>query len=153
MKRFVALTTLGMLALTPLLAADKASASLAWPDRDLARFVFEHLDLSSFRNSTGPRRKTGQRTFKDLNISPTRVTDTEAASDDDWLYSIQVLGKRERDGIQEVMICFRDIAQNGGSYSSVDHYVLRLIEGRAIALAFTEEAKAEASGCNRARGR
>jgi hypothetical protein len=142
------LATVAAVAL-PLAAAESSST---WPDRDLAKFVFEHLDISSFRNSTGPRRRTGQRTSKDLGVRPNRVSDVEAASDDnEWLYSVRILGRADynKDGAQEVLICFQDMARDGGSYATVVHLVLQLVEGRAIALAFNDESRAEAAGCKR----
>lgn len=142
---------LGAAASMALLSAEGVQAS-TWPDRDLAKFIFERLDISSFRNSTGPRRRADQRTFKDLGISPNRVSDVEAASDDKgWLYSVRVLGRADynKDGVQEVLICFRDVAHDGGTYRSMDHFVLQLIDGRAIALAFNDESRAEAEGCKR----
>jgi hypothetical protein len=90
----------GAIAALPLAAAD-GSVSKTWPDRSLAQFVFEHLDLSSFGNSTGPRRRPGQRLFKDLGIHPDKVSDTEAASTQgEWLYSVRILGKHDY-GMQE----------------------------------------------------
>ncbi len=126
-----------------------------WPDRELAKFVFERLDISSFRNSTGPRRKPGQRHFADLGIHPTKLTDTTASSDErgEWFFQIRVLGKSDynKDGAQEVAICFSESAQNGGRYRAVSHYVLQLVEGRAVALAYTEDSLAESSNCRSSR--
>ena len=126
-----------------------------WPDRELAKFVFERLDISSFRNSTGPRRKPGQRHFSDLGVHPNKLTDTTASSDDDgeWLYQIRVLGKSDynRDGVPEVAICFIESALNGGSYTASGHYVLQLLEDRAVALAYTEDSLAESSNCRTSR--
>lgn len=121
-----------------------------WPDADLARFVFEHLDLTSFRNSTAPRRRAGQRSFADLGIRPGRVTATEAATDDgEWLYSVRILHAAENipDGRNVLLVCFRDAALRRGSYDVTDHLVLQLIEGRAVAVALRDEARALAAGC------
>jgi hypothetical protein len=135
------------------LAAEPVSRS--WPDRQLAKFVFELLDISSFRNSTGPRRKSGQRHFSDIGIRPDKFTDTVASSDDggQWFYQVRILGKADynKDGVQDVAICFSDAATNGGSYRTTNHYVLQLLDGRAVALAFTEDAIAEAGDCRSSR--
>ena len=137
----------------PVAAAESPST---WPDRDLAKFVFEHLDLTSFRNSTGPRRRPGQRFFKDLNVHPDRVSETEAASTQgEWLYSVRILRTYDYsgDGRTEVLVCFSDVAQNGGSYSTISSYVLQFVDGRAIALAFDDENRAEEAGCKSAKSR
>jgi hypothetical protein len=133
-----------------------AESPPTWPDKDLAKFVFEHLDLTSFGNSTGPRRRAGQVFLTDLGVHPDKASDTEAAATQgDWLYSVRILRKHDYDGdgTPEVLICFFDMAQNGGSYFKIDSYVLRLISGRAIALAYDDESFAEKSGCKRARTR
>ncbi len=131
----------------PLGAAEPSST---WPDRNLAKFVFEHLDLTTFRNSTGPRRRPGDRFFQDLGIHPDQVSDTDAAStQDDWLYSVRILETRDYtgDGTPEVLICFSDKARNGGTYSATNSYVLQYIDGRAIALALDDDYRAEKAGC------
>jgi hypothetical protein len=146
---------IGVALVLPVEAADALSDS-NWPERDLARFVFERLDLSSFGNSTGPRRRPGQRFFRELGIHPNAVSDTEAASnDDEWSYSVQILGKADynKDGVVDVLVCFHDMAQNGGSYFTRNPYVLQLIDGRAIALPFADDSRAEAARCRSARSR
>lgn len=147
--RKAAILAAGAAVALPIAAADGLSPR-TWPERDLAKFVFEHLDLSSFRNSTGPRRRPGQRLFRDLGIHPDQVSDTEAAStQDEWLYAVRILGKHDynSDGTTELLICFSDVARNGGSYSMVSPYVVQLIDGRVIALAYADDPNAEASGC------
>ncbi len=136
----------------PLGAAEPSSP---WPEKDLAKFVFEHLDLSSFRNSTGPRRRAGQRFFKDLGIHPSQVSATEATTDGEWRYSVRILGKRDynRDGVEEVLICFSDVSQGGGSYLTKSSYILQFVDNRAIALAYGDESRAEKSGCRSSKSR
>jgi hypothetical protein len=146
---------IGVALVLPVVAAD-ATPESNWPDRDLARFVFERLDLSSFGNSTGPRRRPGQRFFRELGIHPNKVSDTEAASNgEEWSYSVQILGKADynKDGVVDVLVCFHDIAQNGGSYFTRNPYVLQLIDGRAIALLYADDSRAEAAGCKSAKSR
>lgn len=122
-----------------------------WPARELARFIFERLDLASFDNSTAPRRPRGQRsTFADLGIRPTRTGETEAVFEDgEWHYSLRVLHKGDlnRDGVEEVLVCFRDAARNGGTYSAQLPLVLQLDDGRVLALAFTQDQRAAEGGC------
>jgi hypothetical protein len=126
-----------------------ATESPSWPSNNLAAFVFEHLDLASFRNSTGPRRSTGQRLFADLRIKPTRTSETEAVSESsDWTYSIRVLGRRDfnGDGVQEVAICFADVAGQG-TYSTVKPLLVQMLEGRAVAIAFDISTDSLADQC------
>ena len=139
-----------VLLIAPTVPAQDATAPEAWPEQDLARFVFEHLDITSFRSSMGPRRSEGQRFFSDLGVHPNRVSETEAVSDDGgWSYSVRILGKRDynRDGVDEVLICFSDVARDGGTYNTRKHLVVQLVEGRAIALAYTQDGEAEEAGC------
>jgi hypothetical protein len=134
--------------------AQGAQTPAAWPEQDLARFVFEHLDISSFRNSTGPRRGRGQRFLSDLGVQPNRVTETEATADEGgWSYSVRILGKRDynKDDVEEVLICFSDRSLEGGSYNSTKHLIVQLVEGRAVALAYTQDQEAEDAGCGSAR--
>lgn len=135
MKQWMCWLSPGAL-LLPIVVA--AAATPSWPSANLAAFVFERLDLASFRNSTGPRRGNGQRLFADLGITPTRTSETEAVSEgSDWSYSIKVLGRRDfnGDGVQEVAICFADVAGQG-TYNAVEPLLLQMLEGRAVAIAF-----------------
>jgi hypothetical protein len=142
---------LGVAMTCPALAA--AAESSAWPTSNLATFVFEHLDIASFRNSTGPRRGPGQRLFSDLGIKPTRSSETEAAFESSaWTYSIKVLGRRDfnRDGVQEVAICFVDAAQQG-TYSVQQPLLVQMLEGRAVAIAFDISTDSDAAQCQNSR--
>ncbi len=109
-----------------------AAEPSAWPASNLATFVFEHIDLASFRNSTGPRRRPEQRLFGDLGIKPTRTSETEAVFEGgDWSYSIRVLARRDfnGDGVQEVAICFADKAGQG-TYNVQQPLLVQVLEGR-----------------------
>ena len=135
----------------PLLA--KGAEPFMWPSGNLATFVFQHLDLTTFRNSTGPRRQEGQRLFADLGIKATRTSDTEAVSEsDDWTYSIKVIARRDfnRDGVQEVAICFTDTARQG-SYNVQQPLLLQWLEGRAVALAYDISTDSDAAQCKSSR--
>lgn len=122
----------------------------AWPSTDLAEFVFARLDLTTFRNSTGPKREPGQRFFSDLGIRPTEISEAAATHDgEDWLYSVLVLGRRDfnGDGFEEVAICFNDKAQNGGTYNTQKPLLLQLFGRRAVALDFEIDTAPEAGTC------
>lgn len=121
-----------------------------WPNTDLAEFVFTHLDLTTFRNSTGGQRSPGDRFFSDLGIHPTQASGTVAAHDgEDWRYSVDVLARRDfnGDGIEEVAICFTDQARNSGSYNARSPLLLQLVDRRAIALSFEIDGMSEAETC------
>jgi hypothetical protein len=124
-----------------------------WPDTDLAVFVFTHLDLTTFRNSTGGQRSPGDHSFSDLGIHPTQRSDSVAAHDgEEWRYSVHVLARRDfnGDGLEDVAICFTDAAQNGGSYNARSPLLLQLIGGRVIALSFEIDGMSEAETCQKA---
>jgi hypothetical protein len=135
----------------PMLAV--AAEPSVWPTSNLATFVFQHLDLTTFRNSTGPRRRSGQRFFVDLGIKPTRASETEAVSESgDWTYSIKVLARRDfnGDGVQEVAICFADTASQG-TYNVQQPLLVQMLEGRAVAIAFDISTDSDAAQCNNSR--
>ncbi|MGB3543033.1 hypothetical protein [Rubrivirga sp.] len=85
-------------------------------DAALAGHLLSDLDLSSFRNSTGPRRAPSQRTLADLGVAVTRATvDHAEARTSGWLYTLTVLerGDANRDGVPDVTACFYDRALEG----------------------------------------
>lgn len=129
--------------------AAEAEKATMWPKSKLAEFVFAHLDLSSFRNSTGPRRKIGQRFLSDLGIHPDKLSEGVAASDTpDWTYTVQILGQRDynRDGVEELAICFSDKAGEG-TYNTSTPLLVQLLEGRVVALAYDINGLREAADC------
>jgi hypothetical protein len=131
-------------------ANDSATSANPWPTRDLPAFIFARLDLSTFPNSTD--HQVGQRFFADLGIRPTELSDTTAISDtEEWMYRVELLGRRDfnRDGVDEVAVCFTDWARNGGTYRAQEPLVLVLISGRAIAIDYEIDATAEGAMCER----
>jgi hypothetical protein len=125
-----------------------------WPKDNLAGLIFERLDLSTFRNSTGPRRQAGQRLFGDLGIHASKVSDTEATYiSDSFSYTVQVPGRRDynRDGVEDVAICFSGSATQA-SYRTNAPYLVQLINGRVMALAFEIDSSPEAKDCQRVPG-
>jgi hypothetical protein len=126
------------------------SLPTAWPDSGLAKFIFENLDLTTFRNSTGPRRRLGQLFFKDLGIRLGEVTEQSAVSDDpEFTYVVEVLAQRDytKSGVKDVAICFSESA-NGGTYRDSHPYLVQLLEGRVVALAYDIASEPEAQSCN-----
>lgn len=78
--------------------------------------VLQGLDMTSFRNSTGPRRVEGWRRPADWSFSELTVADGRAslARPGDWIISLRIL----RTTPEGLLACFSDRAQNGGSYSA-----------------------------------
>jgi len=77
--------------------------------------VVQHLDMTSFRNSIGPRRVPGLKTLADYGFTDIRVNGATAEIYDPvnpWVYRLIVLG---RNGTR-VRVCVTDHALNGGSY-------------------------------------
>jgi hypothetical protein len=126
-------------------------ANARWPNADLATFVFTHLDLTTFRNSTGSQRNPGDRFFSDLGIRPTQASDSVTTHEGEWRYSVRVLARRDfnGDGLDDVAICFADQARNGGTYDARSPLLLQLVDRRAIALGFEIDGMDEAETCQR----
>ena len=115
--------------------------------------MFTHLDLTTFRNSTGGQRNPVNHFFSGLGIHPTRRSDSVATHDgEEWRYTVHVLARRDfnGDGVEEVAICFTDQARNGGTYNAQSPLLLQLVDRRAIALGFEIDGMAEAETCPRA---
>lgn len=80
--------------------------------------IVSHLDLTSFANSTGPRRILGKRTFSDYGFAVIKK-DVRSAylqmGPHEWEMSFDVLSRAGN----QMTICLRDRARNGGSYDTV----------------------------------
>lgn len=115
------------------------------PKEDIELFVVQHLDLSTFRNSLGPQRKPGQRIFEDFGIAPTSIKKNEVEIDsEDWRYHIKILRRADinKDGIEDLEICFIDRAKQGSYNTSKPLLITRFSKtGYLVALDF------EVDGC------
>ena len=82
--------------------------------------VLADLDLTSFRNSTGPSRLPGRKHPRDWSFLTSTTANHRALltsrldGRDDWVISLRVI-RRSSDGI---IACFYDRALNGGSYNT-----------------------------------
>jgi hypothetical protein len=142
---------LTLTALVFILGATWAGASTgtndAWtmtsfiPDRWVAKFIGENLDLTTFRNSFGSRREPGMRHFADFGIRPTKTSDQLIEYDlNDWWYSISIRERRDEngDGLEDLIIVFTEKAKKGSYFSSKQLLITRYSEtSDLIALAFT----------------
>lgn len=80
--------------------------------------VTTKLDITSFPNSTGPRRKEGLRTFADYGFTSVARDGNAAvldAADKSWTFRVSILDR----GDKAMKLCILDRALNGGSYFSV----------------------------------
>ncbi len=86
--------------------------------RAAARVLVRKLDLTSFPNSTGPRRMPGKRTLADYGFSKAKVFDdgwTEVSEPDDrWSISFYLLHAEPT----RMEVCVMDVARNGGTYNA-----------------------------------
>lgn len=78
-------------------------------DDNSVRSLIANLDLTSFPNSTGPRRAAGKTTFADYGFSRVEMTPGGAkltASDGSWVMSFEIVSSSS----DTVEICFHDQA-------------------------------------------
>lgn len=113
-----------------------------FPQQGLGPFLASHFDLASIRSSFGPRRdRHAQRTLADFGMTPTTALDNDLIYDvpGDWYVRMQVTGRRDvnGDGIEDLEVCFTDIAQNGGTYRSMQGLVITRYASDAYALALS----------------
>jgi hypothetical protein len=114
-----------------------------FPKKNIALFISEHLDLASFPHSLNFRRDQGQRTFRALGFAPTKVTENRVEFvTDDWTYEITVVrrGDLNFDGIEDVEICYTDVAignKSRSSYATISPYVLTRYSSDGYVLAIS----------------
>ena len=126
-----------LLALALIAGCASAPERLDLEDATAGRLLSD-LDVSSFRNSTGPRRAPSQRTLSDLGVAVTRASSDRAeARSGDWLYVLEVVGRGDanRDGVPDVTVCFRDRALEG-AYDTHQALLLQRVGDRVVALRF-----------------
>lgn len=132
-----------LVVLSFLFAANAYAAPVVsyFPDRDVGQFLAEKFDLASIRSSLGPRRLPTQRTFADLGIKPSTVTKDAVVflSEGDWYYELRVVGRRDvnRDGVEDLEVCFYDRAMNGGNYDAAEGLLITRYSKDSYALALS----------------
>jgi hypothetical protein len=95
-----------------------AGILLAPPDPSIApdaAMVARNLDLTTFPNSIGPRRKPGAKIPADYGFTAVDADGSLAIlsqTDHSWEISVTLIS---HDG-DDVIVCFGDDARNGGSY-------------------------------------
>ena len=101
------LLTIFGLTVTPVRAAEPKKTAL----------LLKRLDLASFRNSTGPRRKVGKRTPEQYGFVKSSVRNQAAVlteADGSWAISLSIIGEK----LGHNLVCFEDEAENGGQYAT-----------------------------------
>lgn len=133
---------ISILVLGPVQAATGESY---FPTKDLGRLLAEKFDLATIRSSFGPRRTPAKRTFTDFDMKPSQLADDFVvfSMPGDWLYELRVVARGDfnRDGIEDLKVCFVDHALNGGSYDAAHGLLLTRYsgDGYVIALSFSLE--------------
>lgn len=111
------------------------------PESGLGQLIVDRLDISTFRNSLGPRRSPGQRHFADVGLKPVSVTDTLVdLSEPDWKHTIRIAERRDvnGDGLEDLVLVWADHSSSS-SYIGADTLLVTryAADGDLIALAFT----------------
>ncbi len=114
------------------------------PAVDIERFIVEKLDLSTFRNSLGPRRGPGMRVFAHFGLRPqTWSNGLIEFKEEGWYYRVRVLGHGDfnRDGIEDVAVCFTDQSLVGTYRTEMPLLLTRFSDdGWLIAIAYEIDA-------------
>jgi hypothetical protein len=114
-----------------------------FPSKDLGRLLSEKLDLATIQCSLGPRRTPAKRTFANLGMKPTQVTDDAVVFSipGDWVYELRVVARGDfnNDGIEDLKVCFVDHALNGGNYDAAQGLLLTRYsdDGYVVALSYS----------------
>ncbi len=122
-----------------------ATVESYFPNKDLGRFLSEKFDLATVRSSFGPRRTPSKRTFADFGMRPSQLTEESVVFliPGDWLYELRVVARGDfnRDGIEDLKVCFVDHALNGGTYDAAQGLLLTRYsgDGYVIALSYNLE--------------
>lgn len=116
-----------------------------FPAKDVGLFLAKNFDLTSIRSSFGPRRTTGLRTFADFQMKPsTAANDLLEFRSDIWFYQLRIVerGDVNKDGIEDLAVCFTDQALGGATYYSQTSLLITRysVKGYAVALSFSVDA-------------
>lgn len=131
----------GLVFLALMSAAEAAPLVSHFPKKELESFLAKQFDLASIRSSFGPRRTPAQRTFADLGMKPSKASGNQLVFDSpgDWHYEMRIVGRRDvnRDGIEDLEVCFIDRALNGGTYHTSKALLITRYSAETYALALS----------------
>ena len=110
------------------------------PKTELPKYIFEKLDITTFRSSLGPLRTIGQRHIGELGLTATKqAKNLLAIETEDWLYEFEIIRVADinGDGLVDIEVCFRDKAKMA-SYNTQEPLLLSQFEkdGPLIAINF-----------------
>ncbi|GGF12573.1 hypothetical protein [Pseudoalteromonas gelatinilytica] len=133
-----------ILTLIVILGFNQAFASTKLTEAEM-KAIYEKLNLSTFRNSTGPSRNKNDKYFSDLGLLLTKIGENSITVEtENWTYSITVLDVRDftKDDIIDIEICFNDKAKFG-TYNAQQPILISQLSknGDYVALKF------EVDGC------
>ncbi len=138
-SRFVSGILAGLALVGPVQASPLVSF---FPRENLGQFLADKFDLASIRSSFRPRRTPELRTFADFGMRPSKATDDALVFDTpgDWYYELKILSRRDvnKDGIEDLEVCFIDRAMNGGTYHTSSGLLITRYsaDGYAVALSY-----------------
>lgn len=149
MKRTLCLPLL--ILLSPALAHAQEGLESHIPTSDVPEFLFDHLDIATFRSSSGPKRDQGDRTLSSISPPPTTVTtDYIEVLEDDWVRRLTIVdrGDFNKDGIEDLAVCFDDRAI-GGTYRSTQLLLVTryTASSPAVALNYRVESQKARESC------
>jgi hypothetical protein len=140
MKNLIISLFLCLLIINPCFGDGKLIENSFIPNQDLEKFIIQRLDLSTFRNSLGPRRESNMRFFSDFGIKATKISNGYIEFDSsDWVYAIEIIRKKDEnsDGIEDLVISFFDKSKTGTYDTNTWLLVTRFSEdGNLIALSY-----------------
>lgn len=114
MIRTVQALSLGLFSLS--LLASLSVAGEASPAPDML-FIARHLDVLSFPNSIGPRRRPDAKTLMDYGFTQFRAKANRVEANEDdgqWYFAIELVA----DHGDSKKLCVTDMATNGGTYAA-----------------------------------
>lgn len=112
-----------------------------FPESQLPKYIYEKLDVSTFRNSFGPKRTEKDRYFTDLGLPMDEVSEDFFTLDSkSWFYKVTIVRVKDvnRDGIEDIEICFQEKSREG-TYSAQSPLLITQFSesSRLVALAYS----------------
>lgn len=107
------------------------AAKSFFPQKGLARFIVNNLDLATFPSAVGPRLSPSKRSFAAMGLKLQRKflrEDFAAVSDSDGLsmyVSVIKRGDFNHDGLEDVVICQQDVATYGHLDATQPYFLTR----------------------------